>query len=52
MLNCFRKYFKDLFSSERRVRLTENSARLHDLADKWTQGCNIKEELKDLIVLE
>ena len=30
----------------------ELSARLQDLADKWTEGCNTKEELKDLIVLE
>ena len=30
----------------------ELSARLQDVADKWTQGCNTKEELKDLIVLE
>ena len=30
----------------------ELSARLQDLADKWTQGCNTEEELKDLIVLE
>ena len=30
----------------------ELSARLQDLADKWTQGCNTKEELKDFIVLE
>ena len=22
------------------------------MADKWTQGCNTKEELKDLIVLK
>jgi len=30
----------------------ELSARLQDLADKWTQGCRSREELKDLIVLE
>ena len=30
----------------------ELAARLDDLADKWTQGCETKEELKDLVVLE
>ena len=30
----------------------ELPAGLQDLADKWTQGCNTREELKDLIVLE
>ena len=30
----------------------ELAARLDDLADKWTQGCKTKEELKDLVVLE
>jgi len=28
------------------------SAKLQDLADKWTQGCRSREELKDLILLE
>ena len=27
-------------------------ARLDTLADKWRQGCETKEELKDLVVLE
>ena len=30
----------------------ELAARLDDLADKWTQGCEAKVELKDLVVLE
>ena len=30
----------------------ELSARLQDMADKWTHWCNTKEELKDLIVLK
>ena len=45
-MTCYRQRFR---AASRKEGETNGglSARLQDLSDKWTQGCNTKEELKD-----
>ena len=40
------------FDSKQGETNRELAARLGDLAEKWTQGCETKEEQKDLVILE